>query len=202
MSIIFDELSDIFLDANADEKRLNDSKEATLGLRGTTRFDEPGISLAHDSERLATGGRRQAKMSIVPKISVDTYQVRIPGHEHLKLPDFIFHFTRLTQSMLIWIGHAPADGNGACLSSPGTNASLAKDWSCALASSSFPAVSTQLNSLNPTHTFSQSLAQKIAQRFRIQVFVSIDLPPLVLESESGVKLELEKQLFDQIQLVL
>jgi hypothetical protein len=50
-------------------------------------------------------------------------------------------------------------------------------------------------SIGPTIYFS-------AQKFKIQVFVSIDIPSSILGSDSHIKLELEKQLFAHIQALL
>ncbi|KAI7937481.1 hypothetical protein MJO29_014796 [Puccinia striiformis f. sp. tritici] len=136
------------------------------------------------------------------KISVTAYKAHINVPDRPDLPDFLFHFTRLTQSMLIWIGTVSSDNSG-CHQLSAEDACLAKDWSCAVPpSTSFPALSTRLNSSKPADAFSQALAQKIAQRFKIQVFVSIDLPASILGSDSHIKFELEKQLFAHIQTLL
>ncbi|EFP87828.1 hypothetical protein PGTUg99_001473 [Puccinia graminis f. sp. tritici] len=136
------------------------------------------------------------------KISVCAYQTTLTIPDRPSLPDFLFHFTRLTQSMMIWIGTVSNSSDhsaGHCA----VDTCLAKDWSCAVPpSTSFPAISTRLNSSNPTDGFSQALAQKIAQKFRIQAFVSIDLPASLLGSDSQIKFALEKQLFGHIQSLL
>ncbi|OAV97822.1 hypothetical protein PTTG_25835 [Puccinia triticina 1-1 BBBD Race 1] len=135
-------------------------------------------------------------------ISVEAHQTKLNVPDRPGLPDFLFHFTRLTRSMLVWIGTVPSDHSG-CNPSSAVDTCLAKDWSCAVPpSSSFPAIATQLNSSNPTDAFSQALAQKIAQKFKIQAFVSIDLPASILGSDAQIKFELEKQLFAHIQSLL
>ncbi|EFP87489.1 uncharacterized protein PGTG_13860 [Puccinia graminis f. sp. tritici CRL 75-36-700-3] len=133
-------------------------------------------------------------------ISVHAYQTTLTIPDRPTLPDFLFHFTRLTQSMMIWIGTVSSDHSAG---HSAVDTCLAKDWSCAVPpSTSFPAISTRLNSSNPTDGFSQALAQKIAQKFRIQAFVSIDLPASLLGSDSQIKFALEKQLFGHIQSLL
>ncbi|KNE88132.1 hypothetical protein PSTG_18473 [Puccinia striiformis f. sp. tritici PST-78] len=63
--------------------------------------------------------------------------------------------------MLIWIGTVSSDNSG-CHQLSAEDACLAKDWSCAVPpSTSFPALSTRLNSSKPADAFSQALAQKI-----------------------------------------
>jgi hypothetical protein len=69
------------------------------------------------------------------KISVQAYQAKINVAHLTSLPDFLFHFTSLTQSMLIWIGTASSDSSGCNLASAG-DPSLAKDWSCSVPPSS------------------------------------------------------------------
>ncbi|POW11570.1 hypothetical protein PSTT_05139 [Puccinia striiformis] len=46
------------------------------------------------------------------KISVTAYKAHINVPDRPNLPDFLFHFTRLTQSMLIWIGTVSSDNSG------------------------------------------------------------------------------------------
>ncbi|KNZ47463.1 hypothetical protein VP01_637g16 [Puccinia sorghi] len=180
-------------------------------------------------------GRPTSWTEAETRITTEAYHVKMDVPAQTSLPDFLFHFTRLTQSMLVWIGSVSTDPSTANLPSA-PHACLANDWSCSVPPSSrFPAISTRLNSCSPTDAFSQTLAQKIgsiafpsvllnsekkkqwirkmirfcwahhvflAQRFKIQVFVSIDIPSSILASNSRIKFELEKQLFGHIQAML
>ncbi|CAH7670280.1 hypothetical protein BY996DRAFT_4581818 [Phakopsora pachyrhizi] len=107
------------------------------------------------------------------------------------MPDLVFHLTRLTGSMMIWVGTVSTEENQSS-----TSVCLTKDWSCAVPPfSSFSAISTQLSSNSPANTFSHSLSQKLAQRFKIQIFLSIDISPELLELEHSMRIQLEKELF-------
>lgn len=115
------------------------------------------------------------------------------------LPEFVFHFTLFKDSMMIWIGTAhsnPHDHHS-------IKASLANDWSCAVPPySSFPSVSTILNSVSPSASFSQSLSKKLAQRFKQQVFVSFDIPSQLIEVDHQILFSIEKELFSYTQNLL
>ncbi|KAG0143488.1 hypothetical protein CROQUDRAFT_661203 [Cronartium quercuum f. sp. fusiforme G11] len=114
-----------------------------------------------------------------------------------RLPTFVFQFTFMKCSMMIWIGtSSPSE-------SEKLNACLANDWACAVPpSASFRAMSTVLNSTSPSTTFSQSLSTKLAQRFKQQVFVSFDVPTHILELDHTLLLAIEKELFAHTQSIL
>ncbi|KAA1065832.1 hypothetical protein PGT21_012086 [Puccinia graminis f. sp. tritici] len=136
------------------------------------------------------------------KISVCAYQTTLTIPDRPSLPDFLFHFTRLTQSMMIWIGTVSNSSDHSAGHYTEIFLSFCFGFVACDHDQSFPAISTRLNSSNPTDGFSQALAQKIAQKFRIQAFVSIDLPASLLGSDSQIKFALEKQLFGHIQSLL
>ncbi|KAH9814099.1 hypothetical protein DFH28DRAFT_929188 [Melampsora americana] len=127
-----------------------------------------------------------------------TFQLTSSAFTPSSLPEFIFHFTFLKDSFMIWIGtiHPISQTHS-------INASLANDWSCAVPpSSNLPSVSTILNSRSPSMSFSQSLSKKLAQRFKQQVFVSFDIPSNLIETDQNILFEIEHQLFSYTQSLL
>nr|ODN82552.1 hypothetical protein L203_05361 [Cryptococcus depauperatus CBS 7841]ODN97808.1 hypothetical protein L204_03231 [Cryptococcus depauperatus CBS 7855] len=117
-------------------------------------------------------------------------------------PSFHFHLTRLTDTLFVWVGAAPSDGQEAS-----GNGRLAVDWSVAMpARRSMPVACTPLYRAG-TNDASLSMAARLARKFpRQQVHLSLDLPASLTQSgpstdpyASKILLAMEKKLGDWLE---
>ncbi|KAH7888493.1 hypothetical protein F5I97DRAFT_1853015 [Phlebopus sp. FC_14] len=104
------------------------------------------------------------------------------------LPALGLHITSLVDSYMVWIGvteeppetvqNAPRSG------------SLCKDWACAMPPSSGSTAVGPATSLFRSATLDVALpmAQRLARRFRKQVFLSVDIPAPLLSTAQGSRL--------------
>ncbi|TFL01584.1 hypothetical protein BDV98DRAFT_507180, partial [Pterulicium gracile] len=116
------------------------------------------------------------------------------------IPHLAIQLTHMLDSYMIWVGtttlpehdvkYAPVQG------------SLCKDWSCAMpprfAGIPGPATSIYRSSASD---HSLSIAQRLAQRFKKQIFLSLDLPSSIMSLGQGPQLLLraEKALLEALK---
>ncbi|TFK54132.1 hypothetical protein OE88DRAFT_1711083 [Heliocybe sulcata] len=103
------------------------------------------------------------------------------------LPALALQVTHLVDSYMLWIGSTedpPEEVDIAPL-----RGSLAKDWACAMPSitSAMPAPGTSMFS-SPSSDFALAMAQRLAMRFKKQIFLSIDVPPAFVSLGQGPRL--------------
>ncbi|KZT26666.1 hypothetical protein NEOLEDRAFT_1090019 [Neolentinus lepideus HHB14362 ss-1] len=92
------------------------------------------------------------------------------------LPALALQVTQLLGSYMLWIGTTedpPEQVDTAAL-----HGALAKDWACAMPSinSAMQPPGTSIFS-SPSSDFALAMAQRLATRFKKQIFLSIDVPP-------------------------
>ncbi|KAF8236545.1 hypothetical protein L208DRAFT_1390654 [Tricholoma matsutake] len=121
--------------------------------------------------------------------SVDT---RYLASSDPSLPALALQVIRLVDSHMIWIGTtecSPADVGRACL-----QGSLCKDWACAMppTTTGQHAPATSL-SRSLSSDVALSMAQRLAKRFKKQIFLSLDIPSSFLSVGQGPKLLLEAE---------
>ncbi|KAF8588722.1 hypothetical protein K439DRAFT_1334796 [Ramaria rubella] len=120
-------------------------------------------------------------------ISVSTYYI---PPIHINSPPLAFQVTSLIDSYMIWIGIM--EGTAENVHAAASNGRLAQEWACAMPSthSSIPSPGTSLYRASNAD-IALPMAQRLARRFKIQVFLSIDLPPAFTTMGENVRLTLE-----------
>ncbi|KAF4620635.1 hypothetical protein D9613_000436 [Agrocybe pediades] len=113
------------------------------------------------------------------------------------LPPLVLQITQMVDTYMLWIGAAdgnanPVDGEKAVL-----NGNLCKDWACAMPprTAGAPSSATSLFRASSSDV-ALPMAQRLAKRFRKQIFLSVDIPisfmtmgqgqQLVFEAEKGI----------------
>ncbi|KAF8839491.1 hypothetical protein BDN67DRAFT_969999 [Paxillus ammoniavirescens] len=109
------------------------------------------------------------------------------------LPALALHVTSLVDSYMLWVGvteeppetvqNAPRSG------------SLCRDWACAMPSAPGTTALGPATSLfrSSGSDVALSMAQRLAKRFRKQIFLSVDIPPLYLSTAQGSRLLLDAE---------
>ncbi|KZT10956.1 uncharacterized protein LAESUDRAFT_741287 [Laetiporus sulphureus 93-53] len=136
---------------------------------------------------------------MAPHISFRTRHVR-PADP--SLPALALQVTHLIDSYMLWVGttdetaeevyKAPLQGN------------LARDWACAMPARdlnmNIPPAATSLFRTSSSDA-ALSMAQRLARRFKKQIFLSIDLPPAFDSMGQGAKLifAVEKAVVDMLK---
>jgi len=127
-----------------------------------------------------------------PKIKVETRTFTPPTPLS---PTFALQITHLTDSYMLWIGTVPpvAEGQDARPTAP--DAKVARDWACAMPSgtTSVPAIGTSLFR-TPASDVALPLAQRLARRFKKQIFLSVDLSEFGGADSARTMLEVEREL--------
>lgn len=123
--------------------------------------------------------------------SINTRAVYIPPAER-GLPALALHVIGMVDSYMLWLGvteelpdtvqNAPCSG------------SLCKDWACAMP----PSGCQMLGPVSPLFRTSGSdialsMAQRLAQKFRKQIFLSVDIPSVYLAAPYGSRLLLDAE---------
>ncbi|KIJ19173.1 hypothetical protein PAXINDRAFT_69942 [Paxillus involutus ATCC 200175] len=122
-----------------------------------------------------------------------THRTRYIPPPEPTLPALALHVTSLVDSYMLWAGvteeppetvqNAPRSG------------SLCRDWACAMPSA------PGITGLGPATSLFRSsgsdaalsMAQRLAKRFRKQIFLSVDIPPLYLSTAQGSRLLLDAE---------
>ncbi|EJU04053.1 hypothetical protein DACRYDRAFT_76351 [Dacryopinax primogenitus] len=125
-------------------------------------------------------------------------------------PTFGLYVTSLTDTYLLWLGVLPPSAtaisvpdplreeegsSGADMMGLGTDAKLGRDWAMGMPGrGAIPAVGTQLLK-GVGEDVALPLAQRLARRFKKQVFLSVDVGELGTGGQGGrVMLDVERQL--------
>ncbi|KAF8520411.1 hypothetical protein BU17DRAFT_46552 [Hysterangium stoloniferum] len=109
-------------------------------------------------------------------------------------PGLAFQVTSLVDSYMIWIGTMPGSSNDVQLAV--ANGRLVQDWACAMPPSKTTASTPGTALFRPSNTgIALPMAQRLALRFKKQIFISIDFPPAFMTMSDGTTLafEAEKQ---------
>ncbi|KAF9233324.1 hypothetical protein BU15DRAFT_54046 [Melanogaster broomeanus] len=117
------------------------------------------------------------------------------------LPALGLQITSLVDSYMLWIGvtgeppetvqNAPRSGT------------LCRDWACAMPSGhTGPGPATSLFRSSGSD-IALSMAQRLARRFRKQIFLSVDIPPAYLTAAEGsrILLEAEKGIVEMLKAI-
>ncbi|KAH9839478.1 uncharacterized protein C8Q71DRAFT_749653 [Rhodofomes roseus] len=123
-------------------------------------------------------------MTSQPIITVET---KLVPPSDPTLPALAVQVTRLLDSYMLWIGttdEAAEDVQNALL-----QGHIARDWACAmpLGNLNVPPAATSLYRSSSSDA-ALSMSQRLARRFKKQIFLSIDLPPGFDSMGQGQKL--------------
>jgi len=128
----------------------------------------------------------------------------LPGSES-SLPPLVMQIICLVDSYMIWVG-TTSDSQGEQVEGGAELAllqgHLARDWACAMPpvyEGSTTTASALFRSADSDAAFSMS--QRLAKRFKKQIFLSVDVPSEVYSSGQGpaVLLEVEKGVVEQLK---
>ncbi|EIN11884.1 hypothetical protein PUNSTDRAFT_37554, partial [Punctularia strigosozonata HHB-11173 SS5] len=113
-------------------------------------------------------------------------------------PALALQVTSLVDSYMLWVGTTEAKEEDVKSGSAIEQGVLARDWACAmppLPNSPIPPLGTALFS-TAASDFALAMAQRLARRFKKQIFLSIDVPPAFLSMGQGpaVLLAMERSL--------
>ncbi|KAI5123064.1 hypothetical protein M0805_000498 [Coniferiporia weirii] len=115
-------------------------------------------------------------------------------------PALVVQSTRLVNSYMLWVGSTEAGPSEAQRAPLG--GSLCRDWACAMppTSSAVPASASSLFR-TPSSDVALSMAQRLARRFKKQIFLSIDLPSSSIAMGHGPKLvqEAERRVVERLR---
>ncbi|KAI8993076.1 hypothetical protein BD414DRAFT_412819 [Trametes punicea] len=134
-----------------------------------------------------------------PRIQIDTRH--FPPAD-LALPALAVQTTRLVDTYMLWVGTTDVEPEQ--VASAPLQGCLAKDWACAMPArdtSGTPAAATPLYRSSSSEA-ALSMAQRIARRFKKQIFLSIDMPPSLgsMGQEGKLLLAIERALVDTLKL--
>ncbi|KAI0823755.1 hypothetical protein BC628DRAFT_1383201 [Trametes gibbosa] len=133
-----------------------------------------------------------------PRIQVDTQY--FPSAEHA-LPALAVQTTRLVDSYMLWVGTTDVEPDQ--VGTAPLQGSLAKDWACAMPVRETPGTPAAATSLyrSSSSEAALSMAQRLARRFKKQIFLSIDMPPSLgsLGQEGKILLAIERALVDSLK---
>ncbi|KAH9858781.1 hypothetical protein C2E23DRAFT_19475 [Lenzites betulinus] len=136
--------------------------------------------------------------AIKSRIQVDTQYFPSAGHA---LPPLAVQTTRLVNSYMLWVGTTDVEQDQ--VETAPLQGSLAKDWACAMPvreTPGTPAAATPLYRSSSSEA-ALSMAQRLARRFKKQIFLSIDMPPSLgsLGQEGKLLLAIERALVDSLK---
>ncbi|KAH7911983.1 hypothetical protein BJ138DRAFT_1084495 [Hygrophoropsis aurantiaca] len=109
------------------------------------------------------------------------------------LPALALRITSLVDSYMLWVGvtDQPAEN----IENAPPSGSLCKDWACAMPvahnSSQVGPATSLFHSSSSDIAF--SMAQRLARRFRKQIFLSIDIPTTFQTASQGSRLMLDAE---------
>ncbi|TFK93714.1 hypothetical protein K466DRAFT_511009 [Polyporus arcularius HHB13444] len=139
-----------------------------------------------------------ASTATQPRIHVETRY--IPSAE-LAVPALAVQITRLVDTVMIWAGTTdsePEEVHNAPL-----QGCLSKDWACAMPPREPSGTSAAATSLyrSSSSDAALSMAQRLARRFKKQIFLSIDVPPSLgsMGQEGKLMLAIERALVDVLR---
>ncbi|KAI0747359.1 hypothetical protein BC629DRAFT_1560530 [Irpex lacteus] len=123
----------------------------------------------------------------------------IPPSERT-LPALALQITELVGSYMVWVG--TTDEPAEKVEIAPSQGSLLRDWACAMPpmNATIPPAGTNLYRSSSSDV-SLSMAQRLARRFKKQIFLSVDVPPAFATLGDGPKLLLaaEKAVVQTLQ---
>ncbi|KAL1705305.1 hypothetical protein EV121DRAFT_258662 [Schizophyllum commune] len=121
-------------------------------------------------------------------ISVTTHYVSPPDDS---LPPLALQITRLVGSYMLWVGMA--EGGPERVEEAPLKGNLAKDWACAMPSAAGGAGAATALFRTSGSDVALSMAQRLAVRFKKQIFLSVDIAPSFLTLGQGPRVLLEAE---------
>jgi len=116
------------------------------------------------------------------------------------LPALALQVTCLVNSYMLWIG--TTDASPEDVSKALSEGNLAHDWACAMPpiTSGAPASATWLFRSSGSEV-SMAIAQRLARRFRKQIYLSVDIPPIFssMGQSPRIALEMEKGIVETLK---
>ncbi|KAF8518768.1 hypothetical protein JB92DRAFT_2901589 [Gautieria morchelliformis] len=105
-------------------------------------------------------------------------------------PALAFQVTSLVDSYMIWAGIM--EGHAEDVHNAASHGRLTQEWACAMPSlkASSPSPATSLFRTSSADV-ALPMAQRLARRFKKQIFLSLDLPPAFMTMGEGMRLTLE-----------
>lgn len=124
--------------------------------------------------------------------SMRTRAVYIPPAER-ELPALALHIVSLVDSYMLWLGITEESPD--TVQNAPRSGSLCKDWACAMPPPPGSKVSGPASPLFRTSgsDVALSMAQRLAQKFRKQIFLSVDIPSVYLAVPHGSRLLLDAE---------
>ncbi|KAH7929821.1 hypothetical protein BV22DRAFT_1028999 [Leucogyrophana mollusca] len=141
-----------------------------------------------------------ATISVTPAIGVKT--IYLPPSDP-SFPALALRVTSLVDSYMLWVG--VTDESVDSVDNAPLSGSLCKDWACAMPAAPNSTVLGPATSLfrSSSSDVALSMAQRLARRFRKQIFLSIDVPSTFQTTGEGSRLLLdaEKGIIDALKAV-
>lgn len=124
--------------------------------------------------------------------SIKTRTIYIPPSDR-DLPALALQVMSLMDSYMIWLGVTEEPPER--VESAANSGSLCKDWACAMPSSPGSRVPGPATSLfrSTGSDVALSMGQRLATKFRKQIFLSVDIPSAYLSSPNGSRLLLDSE---------
>jgi len=130
-------------------------------------------------------------------------RVKYIAPAHPALPPLALQITALTGSYMVWIGTTEESEENVHLAA--SRGSLLRDWACAMppspnSNTSIPPAATSLFRASSSDV-SLSMAQRLARRFKKQIFLSVDVSPSFVSVSEGsrVLLAVEKAVVEALK---
>ncbi|KAI0697239.1 hypothetical protein BC835DRAFT_1270564 [Cytidiella melzeri] len=120
--------------------------------------------------------------------NIQVHTKYIPTSERA-LPALALQITQLVGSYMVWIGTTGESAEN--VETALLQGSLLRDWACAMppTNTAIPPAATNLYRSSSSDV-SLSMAQRLARRFKKQIFLSVDVPPAFMTPGDGPKLML------------
>ncbi|KIK97798.1 hypothetical protein PAXRUDRAFT_135570 [Paxillus rubicundulus Ve08.2h10] len=122
-----------------------------------------------------------------------THRTRYIPPAEPTLPALALHVTSLVDSYMLWVG-VTEEPPETVENAPRSGA-LCRDWACAMPSApGMPGLGPATPLFHSSGSdVALSMAQRLAKRFRKQIFLSVDIPPLYLSAAQGSRLLLDAE---------
>ncbi|OBZ67160.1 hypothetical protein A0H81_12812 [Grifola frondosa] len=115
------------------------------------------------------------------------------------LPALAVQITQLVGSYMLWVGTTDSEEE---LANAPVQGCLSRDWACAMPArdAGMPAAATSLYRSSSSNA-ALSMAQRLARRFKKQIFLSIDVPPSFqsMGQEGKVLLAIERAVVEAVK---
>ncbi|KJA20703.1 hypothetical protein HYPSUDRAFT_42760 [Hypholoma sublateritium FD-334 SS-4] len=121
-------------------------------------------------------------------------QVKVLDSGDPSQPTLVLQVTQMVDTYMLWIGAADSNSNIGNGENAVLNGSLCKDWACAMPPRA-PGENSAATSLfrSSSSDIALSMAQRLAKRFKKQVFLSVDIPSGFSSLGGGQKLAFDAE---------